>query len=120
MEAGGLDFWWCPGRAGGWRAGSWRGREWRAGGGRALKKRAGRETGRMCAVSCRRWAAMQSAACAMSIAICTFQELEAVSFFFFFQAEDGIRDVAVTGVQTCALPIGSSSTMSVRILTRRE
>src|SRR2546429_7696787 len=27
------------------------------------------------------------------------------SFFFFFQAEDGIRDVAVTGVQTCALPI---------------
>src|SRR2546422_9131867 len=28
-------------------------------------------------------------------------------FFFFFQAEDGIRDVAVTGVQTCALPISS-------------
>src|SRR2546422_11734143 len=28
-----------------------------------------------------------------------------VYFFFFFQAEDGIRDVAVTGVQTCALPI---------------
>src|SRR2546429_9862291 len=27
------------------------------------------------------------------------------SKFFFFQAEDGIRDVAVTGVQTCALPI---------------
>ena len=26
-------------------------------------------------------------------------------FFFFFHAEDGIRDVAVTGVQTCALPI---------------
>src|SRR4030043_385852 len=26
-------------------------------------------------------------------------------FIFFFQAEDGIRDVAVTGVQTCALPI---------------
>src|SRR2546429_6267324 len=26
-------------------------------------------------------------------------------FYFFFQAEDGIRDVAVTGVQTCALPI---------------
>src|SRR4030042_1884082 len=34
---------------------------------------------------------------------------ESVSFsFFFFQAEDGIRDVAVTGVQTCALPIYSS------------
>src|SRR5256884_1182025 len=28
-----------------------------------------------------------------------------VCCFFFFQAEDGIRDVAVTGVQTCALPI---------------
>src|SRR5256884_4163787 len=28
-----------------------------------------------------------------------------VSEVFFFQAEDGIRDVAVTGVQTCALPI---------------
>src|SRR3712207_7884030 len=26
-------------------------------------------------------------------------------FFFFFQAEDGIRDIGVTGVQTCALPI---------------
>src|SRR2546429_512208 len=29
----------------------------------------------------------------------------AMSGWFFFQAEDGIRDVAVTGVQTCALPI---------------
>src|SRR3712207_6876643 len=28
-------------------------------------------------------------------------------FFFFFQAEDGIRDIGVTGVQTCALPIFS-------------
>src|SRR5437867_7939574 len=28
-----------------------------------------------------------------------------VDFFFFFQAEDGIRDRTVTGVQTCALPI---------------
>src|SRR5216683_5835192 len=28
-------------------------------------------------------------------------------FFFFFQAEDGIRDLIVTGVQTCALPISS-------------
>src|SRR5205823_11653541 len=28
-------------------------------------------------------------------------------FFFFFQAEDGIRDKLVTGVQTCALPICS-------------
>src|SRR2546422_1173148 len=30
--------------------------------------------------------------------------------FFFFQAEDGIRDVAVTGVQTCALPIWTRAT----------
>src|SRR5256885_5978888 len=29
----------------------------------------------------------------------------AVRCFFFFQAEDGIRDYKVTGVQTCALPI---------------
>src|SRR6266566_5411669 len=30
-------------------------------------------------------------------------------FFFFFQAEDGIRDYKVTGVQTCALPIWSAA-----------
>src|SRR5256885_4391825 len=29
--------------------------------------------------------------------------------FFFFQAEDGIRDYKVTGVQTCALPISRSA-----------
>src|SRR2546430_8535916 len=29
-----------------------------------------------------------------------------IFLFFFFQAEDGIRDLTVTGVQTCALPIG--------------
>src|SRR5437762_6066574 len=29
--------------------------------------------------------------------------------FFFFQAEDGIRDTSVTGVQTCALPISHRS-----------
>src|SRR5256886_11243994 len=35
-------------------------------------------------------------------------------FFFFFQAEDGIRDLTVTGVQTCALPIsGRVSVMEV-------
>src|SRR5437870_11502112 len=32
-----------------------------------------------------------------------------VVVFFFFQAEDGIRDGHVTGVQTCALPISSIS-----------
>src|SRR5206468_7392655 len=35
--------------------------------------------------------------------------------FFFFQAEDGIRDLIVTGVQTCALPIsGWSGSRSAR------
>src|SRR5208282_26138 len=34
-------------------------------------------------------------------------------FFFFFQAEDGIRDATVTGVQTCALPISARRTSSL-------
>ena len=34
-----------------------------------------------------------------------FIELDVLCFVFFFQAEDGIRDYKVTGVQTCALPI---------------
>src|SRR2546422_8267193 len=38
---------------------------------------------------------------------CVCRSLRLYLFFFFFQAEDGIRDVAVTGVQTCALPISS-------------
>src|SRR3712207_1754456 len=37
--------------------------------------------------------------------------------FFFFQAEDGIRDIGVTGVQTCALPIFSPSPRSTRTRT---
>src|SRR5204862_1477480 len=47
----------------------------------------------------------------------TFQSIEnhqllrfgATDGFFFFQAEDGIRDLYVTGVQTCALPISADS-----------
>src|SRR2546425_2487799 len=39
---------------------------------------------------------------------------ELFSFFFFFQAEDGIRDKLVTGVQTCALPISASLAQSAR------
>src|SRR5438552_8325822 len=35
--------------------------------------------------------------------------MSVVFFFFFFQAEDGIRDDLVTGVQTCALPISVAS-----------
>src|SRR5947208_6395932 len=38
------------------------------------------------------------------------------TFFFFFQAEDGIRDDLVTGVQTCALPISSGKTSLVDAL----
>src|SRR5699024_11941747 len=37
----------------------------------------------------------------------------AIVLFFFFQAEDGIRDRNVTGVQTCALPISYGSVRSV-------
>src|SRR5260370_40641300 len=34
---------------------------------------------------------------------------------FFFQAEDGIRDSSVTGVQTCALPISAKATIRISI-----
>src|SRR2546427_3318239 len=37
-------------------------------------------------------------------------------FFFFFQAEDGIRDLTVTGVQTCALPISKENAAVVPAL----
>src|SRR5256886_7240349 len=42
----------------------------------------------------------------MHVRECIIIRLLAVClWFFFFQAEDGIRDLTVTGVQTCALPI---------------
>src|SRR2546430_9484358 len=37
--------------------------------------------------------------------------------FFFFQAEDGIRDLTVTGVQTCALPISLPAFLASRART---
>src|SRR5206468_6458887 len=40
-------------------------------------------------------------------------------FFFFFQAEDGIRDLIVTGVQTCALPISVADSSTVSTMRRR-
>ena len=40
-----------------------------------------------------------------SFVLVTIASIHLHSFFFFFQAEDGIRDIGVTGVQTCALPI---------------
>src|SRR2546430_13014081 len=44
-----------------------------------------------------RWWGVCSGACVWSLLV-----------FFFFQAEDGIRDLTVTGVQTCALPISGA------------
>src|SRR5205823_11059520 len=41
-------------------------------------------------------------------------DLTSLDFFFFFQAEDGIRDKLVTGVQTCALPISLASSVARR------
>src|SRR6185312_1649507 len=38
--------------------------------------------------------------------------------FFFFQAEDGIRDLIVTGVQTCALPISGANPADWRTYSR--
>src|SRR3989475_3838795 len=39
----------------------------------------------------------------------TYDEVRSGCLFFFFQAEDGIRDLTVTGVQTCALPIWAAA-----------
>src|SRR2546430_11584267 len=45
---------------------------------------------------------------------------DAICFiFFFFQAEDGIRDLTVTGVQTCALPIFGTDDEAYRKLKER-
>src|SRR5712664_4655776 len=41
-------------------------------------------------------------------------------FFFFFQAEDGIRDLIVTGVQTCALPISAVQEKLAQLACYRE
>src|SRR5256885_9447290 len=40
-------------------------------------------------------------------------------FLFFFQAEDGIRDYKVTGVQTCALPISQNGAVSPWVVQMR-
>src|SRR5256886_4097338 len=39
-------------------------------------------------------------------------------FLFFFQAEDGIRDLTVTGVQTCALPISDLGLLVTHLAVR--
>src|SRR5256886_3196029 len=50
---------------------------------------------------------MNHTSSSISIFVCLsmVEILVDVFFIFFFQAEDGIRDLTVTGVQTCALPI---------------
>src|SRR5256885_5016064 len=42
------------------------------------------------------------------------QQTVSFLYLFFFQAEDGIRDYKVTGVQTCALPISTAGTAAWR------
>src|SRR5260221_10707714 len=49
-----------------------------------------------------------------------FSSFVLISFFFFFQAEDGIRDHCVTGVQTCALPISKNGFESEYCCQRNE
>src|SRR5256886_9488309 len=54
-----------------------------------------------------------------NIALATriMKEYGCIDMFFFFQAEDGIRDLTVTGVQTCALPISVSG---IAIISHRR
>src|SRR2546426_3922206 len=54
----------------------------------------------------------------MGFVECTHRRV--ISFFFFFQAEDGIRDYKVTGVQTCALPISKRSSNRSAVLALRK
>src|SRR5687767_15229333 len=51
--------------------------------------------------------------------MCVSVERNGDDGFFFFQAEDGIRDKLVTGVQTCALPISGESRSEGRTAPRR-
>src|SRR5437016_11462447 len=43
-----------------------------------------------------------------------------VFLFFFFQAEDGIRDWSVTGVQTCALPIYQQPCVTIHFTWKQD
>src|SRR2546425_7425381 len=45
---------------------------------------------------------------------CSLFRMFSSDLVFFFQAEDGIRDKLVTGVQTCALPISLNASTSMR------
>src|SRR5712672_4633401 len=48
--------------------------------------------------------------------LCCFLFCGTSWFFFFFQAEDGIRDKLVTGVQTCALPMSAIAAALIAIV----
>src|SRR5574340_1589402 len=52
-----------------------------------------------------------------SIGLSLISRVSLLSYFFFFQAEDGIRYLLVTGVQTCALPISVRSNFGYRLST---
>src|SRR5207248_4592476 len=52
---------------------------------------------------------------AVSISTTSVPALLSLAYFFFFQAEDGIRDRTVTGVQTCALPISPALYARARV-----
>src|SRR5256885_6735831 len=47
--------------------------------------------------------------CPVTVGVATGVGAMIANVFFFFQAEDGIRDYKVTGVQTCALPISRAN-----------
>src|SRR5258707_1846778 len=48
-----------------------------------------------------------------TVVCCLSTGYSTLMFFFFFQAEDGIRDIGVTGVQTCALPISNKTAVVI-------
>src|SRR5947209_5036691 len=55
------------------------------------------------------------ARCYFIAVVCfSLERLKCLCLFFFFQAEDGIRDIGVTGVQTCALPISDAERLRCR------
>src|SRR5256885_4718942 len=54
---------------------------------------------------------------ARQLPVCSAPSISCSTIFFFFQAEDGIRDYKVTGVQTCALPISGGEVQRINLTT---
>src|ERR1039457_450862 len=66
-------------------------------------------------ISTTAWAARPPCWCGTNPDVAEVQPVTMITFFaLFFQAEDGIRDYKVTGVQTCALPICLSRRLDLR------